>query len=103
MDFNDFLNEKNFQVVTNFNAINYRLTLRHGEIGFVAMASSGKELDKEIEIDNKQEIAKAIEESINRELKKRRQLFTVKLDPSYKGAGHGFDLDMDYLLELLNK
>ena len=37
MDFNDFLNEKNFQVVTSGHAIKYRLSYQYGKGGFVAM------------------------------------------------------------------
>jgi len=103
MDFKDFLNEKNFQVVTSGEAINYRLSYQYGKGGFLAMASSSKELDKEIEIDNKQEIGKAIEDSINVELKKRRQLFTVEQDHGYQGAGYSFYFNMDDLIKLLNK
>ena len=51
MDFNDFLNEKNFQVVTSGHAIKYRLSYQYGKGGFLAIASSSKENDKEIELD----------------------------------------------------
>jgi hypothetical protein len=50
MDFKEFLNEKNFQVVTSGEAINYRLSYQYGKGGFLAMASSSKENDKEIEL-----------------------------------------------------
>jgi hypothetical protein len=103
MNFEEYLNEKNFQVVTSDHVINYRLSYRYGHGGFVAMASSGKELDKQIEIDDPDTIGKAIEDSINAELKKRRQLFTVEQDHGYQGAGYAFYLNMDDLLKLLNK
>ena len=103
MDFKEFLNEKNFQVVTNMKAINYRLSYRYGEGGFIAMASSGKELDKQIEIDDPASIGKDIEDTINRILKKYRQSFTVEQDHGYQGAGYAFYLNMDYILKLLNK
>jgi predicted heme/steroid binding protein len=103
MNFNDFLNEKNFQVVTSGEVINYRLSYQYGKGGFVAMASSGKELDKQIEIDDPDTIGKAIEDSINDELKKRRQLFTVEQDHGYQGAGYSFYFNMDGLIKLLNK
>lgn len=105
MSFADFLNEKMFQVVTNNDLINYRLSYGHGKYaGLVAMASSSKELDKEIESGaSKTEIGKDIQDSINNELDKRGQLFTVEVDYSYKGAGYGFNLNMEYLLKLLNK
>lgn len=103
MNFEEYLNEKNFQVVTSDHVINYRLSYRYGNGGFVAMASSGKELDKQIEIDDPDTIGKAIEDSINTELKKRRQLFTVEQDHGYQGAGYAFYLNMDDLLKLLNK
>jgi hypothetical protein len=67
------------------------------------MASSGKELDKQIEIDEPDTIGKAIEDSINAELKKRRQLFTVEQDHGYQGAGYSFYFNMDGLIKLLNK
>jgi hypothetical protein len=67
------------------------------------MASSGKELDKQIEIDDPDTIGKAIEDSINDELKKRRQLFTVEQDHGYQGAGYSFYFNMDGLIKLLNK
>ena len=103
MDFNDFLNEKNFQVVTSGHAIKYRLSYQYGKGGFLAIASSSKENDKEIEIDDVFEIGKAIEDSINDELKKRKQLFTVEEDHGYQGAGYAFYPDMDEILKLLNK
>ncbi len=105
--FSNFITEKNFQVVVTGDdesyAINYRLSYRYGRGGFLAMPSSGKELDKQIEIDDPDTIGKAIEDSINAELKKRRQLFTVEQDHSHQGAGYAFYLNMDDLLKLLNK
>ncbi len=105
LNFDDFLNEKMFQVITNQNVINYRLSYGHGKYhGLVAMASSSKELDKEIESgSSKTAIGKDIESFINDELKRRRQLFTVEVDYSYQGAGYGFTLNLEYLLKLLNK
>ena len=103
MDFNDFLNEKNFQVVTSGHVVKYRLSYQYGKGGFLALASSSKENDKEIEIDDVFELGKAIEDSINAELKKRKQLFTVEQDHGYQGAGFAFYLMMDDLIKLLNK
>jgi hypothetical protein len=103
MDFNDFLNEKNFQVVTSGHAVKYRLSYQYGKGGFLALASSSKENDKEIEIGDTFELGKAIEDSINAELKKRKQLFTVEQDHGYQGAGFAFYLMMDDLIKLLNK
>ena len=103
MDFNDFLNEKNFQVVTSGHAVKYRLSYQYGKGGFLALASSSKENDKEIEIDDVFELGKAIEDSINAELKKRKQLFTVEQDHGYQGAGFAFYLNMDGVIKLLNK
>ena len=103
MDFNNFLNEKNFQVVTSGHAIRYRLSYQYGKGGFLALASSSKENDKEIEIDDVFELGKAIEDSINAELKKRKQLFTVEQDHGYQGAGYAFYLMMDEVIKLLNK
>jgi hypothetical protein len=101
--FEEFLNEKNFQVVTNDNVINYRITYRYGEGGFKAMASTGKDNDKELSIGDSASIGKDIEDSINRMLKKYRQSFTVEQDHGYQGAGYSFYLNMDYILKLLNK
>jgi len=101
--FDEFLNEKNFQVVTNMEAINYRLSYRYGEGGIIAMASSGKDNDKELAIGNPSSIGKDIEDTINKILKKYRQSFTVEQDHSYQGAGYAFYLNMDYILKLLNK
>ena len=102
MDFNDFLNEKNFQVVTSGHAIKY--SIHYEAIGrFVAIATTSKENDKELEIDDVFKIGKAIEDSINAELKKRKQLFTVEQDHGYQGAGFAFYLNMDDLIKLLNK
>ena len=103
MSFADFLNEKNFQVVTSDHVIKYRLSYQYGKGGFLALASSSKENDKEIEIDDVFELGKAIEDSINAELKKRKQLFTVEQDHGYQGAGFAFYLMMDDLIKLLNK
>jgi|TARA_B100000767_G_scaffold255675_1_gene262029 hypothetical protein len=103
MDFKDFLNEKNFQVITNLTSISYRLSYQYGKGGFLAMASSSKENDKEIEIGDPNVIGKDIEDSINAELKKRRQLFTVEQDHGYQGAGYSFYFNMDELIKLLNK
>mgnify|MGYP006087346421 CR=1 FL=1 len=99
----DELIEKNFQVVTSGHAIKYRLSYQYGKGGFLAIASSSKENDKEIEIDDVFEIGKAIEDSINDELKKRKQLFTVEEDHGYQGAGYAFYLVMDDVIKLLNK
>ena len=102
MDFNDFLNEKNFQVVTSGHAIKY--SIHYEAIGrFVAIATTSKENDKELEIDDVFKIGKAIEDSINAELKKRKQVFTVEEDHGYQGAGYAFYPDMDDLIKLLNK
>ncbi|MDA8988646.1 hypothetical protein N9F93_00060 [bacterium] len=102
MDFNDFLNEKNFQVVTSGHAIKY--SIHYEAIGrFVAIATTSKENDKELEIDDVFKIGKAIEDSINAELKKRKQIFTVEEDHGYQGAGYAFYPDMDDLIKLLNK
>ena len=103
MNFNDFLNEKNFQVVTNDEVIKYRLSYRYGQGSFLAMASSSKENDKELEIEDPNIIGKAIEDSINVELKKYRQSFTVEQDHGYQGAGYSFYFNMDDLLKILNK
>ena len=107
--FNDFITEKNFQVVVvagddESYAIKYRLSYRYGQGGILAMANSSKDLDKEIKSGaSKTAIGKDIEDAINDELKKRRQLFTVEQDHGYQGAGYSFYINMDDLLKLLNK
>jgi len=101
--FEEFLEEKNFQVFTGEHSIKYRLSYQYGKGGFLAMASSSKENDKEIEIDDVFKIGKAIEDSINAELKKYKQLFTVEEDHGYQGAGYAFYLNMDDLIKKLNK
>ena len=101
--YDDFLNEKNLQVVTNMEAINYRLSYRYGQGGIIAMASSGKDNDKELAIGDPVSIGKDIENTINIILKKYRQSFTVEQDHGYQGAGYAFYLNMDDILKLLNK
>jgi len=98
----DELIEKNFQVVTSGHAIKY--TIRYEAIGrFLAIATTSKENDKELEIADDMIISKAIEDSINDELKKRKQLFTVEEDHGYQGAGFAFYPMMDDVIKLLNK
>ena len=100
--FDDYLSEKNFQVVTSGHAIKY--TIHYEAIGrFIAIATTSKENDKELEIADAMSIGKAIEDSINAELKKRKQLFTVEEDHGYQGAGYAFYLVMDDVIKLLNK
>ena len=98
----DELIEKNFQVVTSGHAIKY--TISYQAIGrFLAIATTSKENDKELEIADDIIIGKAIEDSINDELKKRKQLFTVEEDHGYQGAGYAFYPMMDDVIKLLNK
>jgi hypothetical protein len=102
--FDEFLNEKNFQVVSNMKAINYSLTYQLGSGRIVAMAATGKDLDKEIESGaSKTAIGKDIEDTINDQLKKFRQSITVSVDYNYEGAGYGFLINLEDLLKKLNK
>ena len=102
--FDEFLNEKNFMVPTADTAIKYRLSHMPMSGYIVAMPSSSKELDKEIESGfSKTAIAKDIEDMLNDQLKKYRQFIRVKVDHGYKGAGYAFTFDMDELLKTLNK
>jgi hypothetical protein len=104
MNFEDFLNEKNFQVVTSMQAINYRLTYQYGKGNIVAMASSGKDLDKELASNStKLGIAKDIEMTINMQLKRMRQNITVEHDAGYEGAGYSFTINFEDILKRLNK
>ena len=105
MSFEKFLNEKKFQVmITDNQPVNYNIMFREDLGLFIALASTGNDNDKELESgESKAAIGKDIEDSINVELKKKRQLFTVEQDHSYQGAGYSFYLNMDDLLKLLNK
>jgi len=104
MNFEDFLNEKNFQVVTSMKAVNFRLTHQSGKANWLAMASTSKDLDKLIDSGaSHTAIGKDIEDTINRLLKKFRQDFTVELDYSWQGAGYSFNLNFEDILKKLNK
>ena len=98
------LHEKNFQVVVGDEAIEYTLRENLAGDGIIAMASSSKDLDKEIESGaSKTAIAKDIEDNINSRLKRMRQDITVSIDYRHDGAGYGFKLNLDGLLQKLNK
>ena len=102
--FDAFVNEKNLQVVTSSDAINYRISHQSGSGHIVAMAATGKDLDKEIESGaSKTAIGKDIEDTINNQLKKLRQEITVSIDYGYQGAGYAFTLNLEGLLKKLNK
>ena len=65
MNFEDFLNEKNLQVVTSDQAVNFRLTHQSGKANWLAMASTSKDLDKLIDSGaSHQAIGKDIEVTI---------------------------------------
>ena len=86
--FDEFLNEKNLQVVTSDQAVNFRLTSQSGKANWLAMASTGKDLDKLIASGaSHTAIGKDIEDTINMLLKRFRQNITVELDHSWQGAG----------------
>ena len=101
--FEQFLEEKNFQVVSNMQAINYRLSYQFGKGGLLAMAATGKDNDKELAIGDPDSIGKDIEDTINSQLKKFRAGFTVEQDHGYQGAGYSFYFNMDDLIKRLNK
>jgi len=102
--FEEFVNEKNFMVPTADTAIKYRLSHMPMSGYIVALPSSSKELDKEIESGfSKTAIAKDIEDMLNDQLKKYRQFIRVTVDHTYKGAGYAFTIEMDDLLKTLNK
>lgn len=101
--FEQFLQEKNFQVVSNMEAINYRLSYQFGKGGLLAMAATGKDNDKELAIGDPDSIGKDIEDTINSQLKKFRAGFTVEQDHGYQGAGYSFYFNMDDLIKRLNK
>mgnify|MGYP000137706335 FL=1 len=101
--FEQFLEEKNFQVVSNMEAINYRLSYQFGKGGLLAMAATGKDNDKELAIGDPNLIGKDIEDTINSQLKKFRAGFTVEQDHGYQGAGYSFYFNMDDLIKRLNK
>ena len=100
----EFLNEKNLQVVTADQAVNFRLTHQSGKANWLAMASTSKDLDKLIDSGaSHTAIGKDIEDSINMLLKKFRQNFTVELDYGWQGAGYSFNLNFEDILKRLNK
>lgn len=101
--FEQFLQEKNFQVVSNMEAINYRLSYQFGKGGLLAMAATGKDNDKELAIGDPDSIGKDIEDTINSQLKKFRAGFTVEQDHGYQGAGYSFYFNMFDLIKRLNK
>lgn len=102
--FDEFLNEKNLQVVTSDQAVNFRLTHQSGKSNWLAMASTSKDLDKLIDSGaSHQAIGKDIEDTINMLLKRFRQNFTVELDYSWQGAGYSFNLNFEDILKRLNK
>ena len=106
--FNDFITEKNFQVVVTgddeSHAIKYRLSYRYGQGGILAMANSSKDLDKEIKSGaSKTALGKDIEDTINDQLKKSRESVRVSIDHGYQGAGYAFRLELEDLLKKLNK
>ena len=104
MNFEDFLNEKNLQVVTSMQAVNFRLTHQSGKSNWLAMASTSKDLDKLIDSGaSHTAIGKDIEDTINRLLKKFRQDFIVELDYGWQGAGYSFNLNFEDILKKLNK
>jgi len=100
----EFLNEKNFQVVTSDQAVNFRVTHQSGKANWLAMASTSKDLDKLIDSGaSHTAIGKDIEDMINVQLKKFRQNFTVELDYGWQGAGYSFNLNFEDILKRLNK
>ena len=101
--FEQFLQEKNFQVVSNMEAINYRLSYQFGKGGLLAIAATGKDNDKELAIGDPGSIGKDIEDTINSQLKKFRAGFTVEQDHGYQGAGYSFYFNMFDLIKRLNK
>ena len=104
MNFEDFLNEKNLQVVTSDQAVNFRLTHQSGKANWLAMASTSKDLDKLINSGaSHTAIGKDIEDTINMLLKRFRQNFTVELDYAWQGAGYSFNLNFEDILKRINK
>jgi hypothetical protein len=98
------LYEKNFQVIIGDEVIEYTLRENLAGNGIIALPNNSKELDKEIESGaSKTAIGKDIEKSINSRLKRARQAVTVEIDYRYEGAGYGFKLNVDGLLQKLNK
>jgi hypothetical protein len=98
------LHEKNFQAMVADEAINYSLSHQSGTGHIVALAATGKDLDKEIESGaSKTAIGKDIEDMLNTQLKKFRQDLTVRIDHGYQGAGYAFTLDLEGVLKKLNK
>ena len=102
--FEDYISEKNFQVVIGDQAPKFTLMHKSGSGQIVALASTSKELDKLIDSGaSETAIAKDIEDGINEALKKSRESFRVEWDPGYRGAGYAFNMDVSELLKILNK
>jgi len=102
--FGQFINEKNFTTVVGDYAVKFRISWDNRSNRIIAMASSGKELDKLIDTEfSETVIGKDIEDEINVQLKKWKQFFTVSIDYTYPGAGYAFELNFDELLKTLNK
>lgn len=105
MGFEQFLNEKNLQVVVaDEYVVNFRISYQYGKGYLTALASSSKDLDKLIASGaSETAIGKDLEDSINDQLEKRRQLLSVEQNHGHVGAGFGFYLVLDDILKLLNK
>ena len=100
----ELVSEKNLQVATSDAAINYSLSHQSGSGHIIALASTGKDLDKEIESGaSKTALGKDIEDTINDQLKKSRESVRVSIDHGYQGAGYAFRLELEDLLKRLNK
>lgn len=105
MGFEQFLNEKNFQVVVADDyVVNFRISHQYGKGNLTALATTSKDLDKLIASGaSETAIGKDLEDAINSQLEKRKQLLSVEQDHGYQGAGYAFYLVMDDVIKLLNK
>ena len=103
--FEQFVNEKNLQVVVaDEYVVNFRVSYQYGKGGLTALANTSKDLDKLIASGaSETAIGKDLEDAINSQLEGRRQLIRVEQDHGHNGAGYGFYLILDDILKLLNK
>lgn len=103
--YEEFLNEKNLQVViADEYVVNFKVHYQYGKGGLTALATTSKDLDKLIASGaSETAIGKDLEDAINSQLEKRRQLIRVEQDHGHNGAGFGFYLILDEILKILNK
>ena len=102
--FEEFLNENKVQLPIGSDTIDWKITENPRLGKLVAMASSGKDLDKLVDSGaSETAIAKDLEDGLNKKLKKLKQDITLKLDYNYQGGGYAFDIDLSNLIKRISK